>query len=155
VFIGGFFKGKRIVSTIAPEIMDSIKTAIRNGTMTPELFEQAADYAIGHYLPGWKWQFTNSVRRLGCCWYDKKLLEFSVPYIVEHPTTAKDTLMHEIAHGIAGARAGHGREWKQIAWQLGATPRACVEVSRPKKIYSGAAQLAMVNKNMEDVLNIF
>lgn len=138
-----------------PEVMDSIKAAIRNGTMTPELFKQAADIAVPHYLPGWSWTFTDSISRLGCCWYQKKLLEFSVPFIVEHPKTAKDTLMHEIAHGIAGPLARHSWRWKQIAMQLGATPRACVEVAKPSKTLSKKDSLILVNKKHEDLAELF
>ncbi len=36
-----------------------------------------------------------------------------------------DTLLHEIAHALAGPEAGHGPAWKAVAVRIGATPRAC------------------------------
>ena len=36
----------------------------------------------------------------------------------------KDTLLHEIAHALAGPKAGHRYEWKRICLQIGATPSA-------------------------------
>jgi predicted SprT family Zn-dependent metalloprotease len=31
----------------------------------------------------------------------------------------KNTVLHEIAHAIAGPEAGHGSQWKRIAHQIG------------------------------------
>ena len=36
----------------------------------------------------------------------------------------RDTVLHEIAHAIAGREAGHGPLWKVTARRIGATPRA-------------------------------
>ena len=36
----------------------------------------------------------------------------------------RDTVLHEIAHAIAGHGAGHGPLWKATARRIGATPRA-------------------------------
>ena len=36
----------------------------------------------------------------------------------------RDTVLHEIAHAIAGHEAGHGPLWKATARRIGATPRA-------------------------------
>lgn len=33
-----------------------------------------------------------------------------------------DTLLHEAAHALAGARAGHGAKWQALARELGANP---------------------------------
>lgn len=37
----------------------------------------------------------------------------------------RDTVLHEIAHAIAGSKAGHGWSWKLVATQVGATPQRC------------------------------
>lgn len=37
----------------------------------------------------------------------------------------RDTILHEIAHVLAGIRAGHGPAWKDVARSLGARPEAC------------------------------
>ena len=39
----------------------------------------------------------------------------------------KDTILHEIAHALAVARAGHGPAWKTVARRIGATPKAHAE----------------------------
>ena len=49
-----------------------------------------------------------------------------LPYASHNPPEkVLDTLLHEIAHALAGPKARHGPVWKAIAKKLGATPRAC------------------------------
>lgn len=36
-----------------------------------------------------------------------------------------DTIAHEVAHAVAGAKENHGREWAAIARRYGATPTPC------------------------------
>lgn len=41
------------------------------------------------------------------------------------PDQVTDTILHEIAHALAGPAARHGPAWKSIARRLGATPKSC------------------------------
>ena len=43
------------------------------------------------------------------------------------PREVRDTILHEIAHALAGAKAKHGPAWKAIARRLGATLKARAE----------------------------
>jgi predicted SprT family Zn-dependent metalloprotease len=36
--------------------------------------------------------------------------------------TIRDTILHEIAHAIAGVDAGHGEAWKRVCRRIGANP---------------------------------
>jgi predicted SprT family Zn-dependent metalloprotease len=36
-----------------------------------------------------------------------------------------DTILHEIAHALAGHKAGHGPAWKAKCAQIGAKPKRC------------------------------
>ena len=48
----------------------------------------------------------------------------------------RDTVKHEIAHAIAGVRAGHGPEWRTVARQIGANPvRTATRVHSPEPRY--------------------
>lgn len=40
----------------------------------------------------------------------------------------KDVILHEVAHCIAGAKAGHGPRWKRVAASLGAKPERTLDV---------------------------
>ena len=37
----------------------------------------------------------------------------------------RETILHEIAHAIAGQRAGHGAAWKEVCKRVGCEPTAC------------------------------
>ena len=77
-------------------------------------------------LAGWTFRFGRSKRRLGQCDHRIKSIEVAAYYAYFTPEAAvKDTLMHEIAHAIAGPGAGHGPKWKAVAARIGATPKAC------------------------------
>jgi predicted SprT family Zn-dependent metalloprotease len=79
-----------------------------------------------HGLHGWTFGLSNTKRRLGVCKYRQKRIEIAEYYARNSPeASVLDTLLHEIAHALAGPAAGHGPKWKAIAIRLGATPRAC------------------------------
>jgi predicted SprT family Zn-dependent metalloprotease len=79
-----------------------------------------------HGLHGWTFGLADTKRQLGACKYRKKRIEIAEYYARNSPReSVLDTLLHEIAHAIAGPAARHGSAWKKIAVRLGATPRAC------------------------------
>jgi predicted SprT family Zn-dependent metalloprotease len=79
-----------------------------------------------HGLQDWTFAFAATKRRLGVCKFQSKRIEIAEFYAANNPPeSVLDTLFHEIAHALAGPRAGHGPNWKAIAIRLGATPRAC------------------------------
>lgn len=90
------------------------------------LSETAAALFAEHRLVGWSFGLTASKRRLGVCKYRRKRIEIS-DYYARHNTDAAvlDTLLHEIAHALAGVEAGHGPVWQAVAARIGTTPRAC------------------------------
>ena len=79
-----------------------------------------------HNLLGWTFGFSDTKRRLGVCKYKHKRIEIA-RYYAQHSNRESviDTLLHEIAHAIAGPAARHGPAWKVVAIRLGAKPRAC------------------------------
>lgn len=85
---------------------------------------------LKHGLRGWTFGLADTKRRLGVCKFRTKRIEIA-EYYARHspPETVLDTLLHEIAHAIAGPAARHGPAWKAVAVRLGATPRSC-ETSR-------------------------
>lgn len=79
-----------------------------------------------HGLAGWTFGLANTKRQLGVCKYRKKRIEIGeYNALNSSQESVLDTLLHEIAHAIAGPKAGHGPVWKAVAIRLGATPRAC------------------------------
>ncbi|WP_169973369.1 SprT-like domain-containing protein [Tautonia rosea] len=89
-------------------------------------------HAIAHHelrkqgLHGWTFGLAQTKRRLGACKYRLKRIEIAEYHVRNNPDEmVRDTLLHEIAHAIAGPDAGHGPAWKAVAIRLGATPRSC------------------------------
>jgi hypothetical protein len=79
-----------------------------------------------HGLGGWTFRFGRSKRRLGMCDHRRKCIEIAAYYAYFTPEgLVKDTLLHEVAHALAGPGAGHGPKWKAVAARIGATPKAC------------------------------
>ncbi len=102
-----------------------------------ELEAIAGQALITHGLRGWTFGLANTKRRLGVCKYRTKRIEIADYYARNSPpATVLDTLLHEIAHAIAGAAAGHGPKWKAVAVSVGANPRAC-ETSRQAAMKPG------------------
>ncbi|MFO0919494.1 MAG: SprT-like domain-containing protein [Planctomycetaceae bacterium] len=79
-----------------------------------------------HGLHDWTFGWAKTKRRLGVCKYRLKRIEIAQFYAL-HNSWEKvgDTLLHEIAHALAGPAARHGPKWKAVALRIGATPRAC------------------------------
>ncbi|MBZ2196753.1 SprT-like domain-containing protein [Occultella gossypii] len=90
-----------------------------------------------HGLTGWTFGFDNAKRRAGACRYDRRRITISRYLTALHePAQVRDTLLHEIAHALAGHGAGHGPRWRRIALEIGCTaqrrvPAGAGEVPAP------------------------
>lgn len=80
-----------------------------------------AEALMALHLPdGWSFRIDHARRRAGLCNYTDQVISLSKHLLL----TAEDdeihqVLLHEVAHAIAGAEAGHGMKWKKIAAELG------------------------------------
>ena len=78
-----------------------------------------------HELADWTLAFVESRRRLGDCHFRDRVIRIGRAHALEGgDEQVRDTVLHEIAHAIAGPEAGHGPLWKATARRIGATPRA-------------------------------
>jgi predicted SprT family Zn-dependent metalloprotease len=78
-----------------------------------------------HGLDDWSFEIGNHKTSLGVCDYRNKKIVLSQHFLGNPWTQIEDTILHEIAHALAGHEAGHGMLWKITAARIGATPRAC------------------------------
>ena len=95
----------------------------------PERLKQVAILAWQlideHGLKEWKFSFNHSKTKLGQCRYSQKVIVLDRLHAATGSSElTKDTILHEIAHAIAGPEAGHGPKWKTIAQAIGAAPRS-------------------------------
>ena len=76
-----------------------------------------------HLGAGWRFEWDNAKQRLGSCRYIGSTITLSLPYArLSEERVVRETVLHEIAHALAGPGAGHGRDWKRIAVRLGVNP---------------------------------
>ena len=91
-----------------------------------EVDAQARELMNRHGLADWSFRFNDAEKKLGVCRYREKRILLSRGHAVNGAQDqVTDTILHEIAHALAGPGAGHGPIWKTIARQLGATPKYC------------------------------
>jgi predicted SprT family Zn-dependent metalloprotease len=97
-----------------------------------EARQLAAGLMARHGLTRWRLVFDNAKTRAGVCRFDRKEIGLSRPlvslYTVEQVT---DTVLHEIAHALAGPRHGHDRVWRATAQRIGCTGERCMPADAP------------------------
>jgi len=102
--------------------------------------QSANNLMVQHGLieSGWSFAFNRRKRSLGLCRYETKRIELSVFFVTSNnEPEVRDTILHEIAHALAGHRSGHGPAWVDACRQLGATPdRICSTATMPKGSYN-------------------
>ena len=77
-------------------------------------------------LASWRFAFNQRKRAFGLCNFTRKTIYLSAPLTeINDEPAVRDTLLHEIAHALAGPAAKHGLIWQEIATRIGATPRRC------------------------------
>ncbi len=80
-----------------------------------------------HGLADWTLMLVESKHRLGDCSFRDRVIRISRRHVLDGSAAQiQDTVLHEIAHAIAGPAAGHGPLWKAVARRIGATPRASI-----------------------------
>ena len=86
-----------------------------------------------HGLTGWTFAFNRRKRGMGLCIYQPKRIELSYHFVIRNDQhDIRDTILHEIAHALAGPKAAHGPAWKRICQQIGATPARCGQADMPR-----------------------
>lgn len=85
-----------------------------------------------HGLAGWRLELDRAKRRAGVCRHAERTIGLSAPLTALHDEPeVRDTILHEIAHALAGPRAGHGREWAALARHIGCSGTRCVSQDAP------------------------
>jgi len=57
--------------------------------------------------------------------FNARRIELNPRLLDRHPGELVPTLVHELCHLVAGARAGHGPRWRQAVRALGHPPESC------------------------------
>ena len=119
-------------------------------TDTLQDIEDLARYALEDHglAPEWQFRWDRARQRAGACHHGKRLITLSRPIfaIPENRYDALDTILHEIAHAIAGPSANHGPEWQAAARSLGATPETCHTLTTPPSRLVGTCECGPVHE---------
>lgn len=86
-----------------------------------------------HRLTGWRLVFDNAKTRAGACDSQHHELTLSRPLISLYaPEQVTQTVLHEIAHALAGSGHGHDRKWRTIARRIGYSGGRCLPADAPQ-----------------------
>jgi predicted SprT family Zn-dependent metalloprotease len=90
------------------------------------LAEMAEEYPE---LRSWRFAWMDTKSAMGRCDYGSRKIELSRILIpaVKDESKIIDTLLHEIAHALAGVGNGHNYVWKNWCVKIGANPQRCYE----------------------------
>ena len=87
-----------------------------------ELVQALALITMADHLDMTQWSFRldSAKRRAGACHHGTKTISLSA-YLAELYSFERmnQTMLHEVAHALAGHKAGHGAKWKAIASSIG------------------------------------
>ncbi len=82
--------------------------------------EHAVALIAAHLDDTWTFDFDHAKRRAGQCDFTRRRITLSRYLTARYDDeTNLQTLLHEVAHALAGPEEGHGARWKRIARSLG------------------------------------
>ena len=90
----------------------------------------------------WTVRYDHARARAGQCKHRAKVLSFSRNLIARgSPVDMRNTLLHEIAHALAGPKHGHDRTWRALALRIGCNGKRChsMELASAKWTYQCSA----------------
>ena len=92
---------------------------------------------IQQHCPEYTFRFNNRKSSFGICSFTHRRIELSrIHTSIESEEQVRNTILHEIAHALAGHENGHNRIWKSIARSIGHTtpPRSARAPSDTTKL---------------------
>ena len=87
--------------------------------------------------PTWGFRLTRHKLVLGRCMYNRYgggTIEISKNFLHLPFEKIRDTILHEIAHALAGHLAGHGPEWKRVCRRIGALPNEKADLLSEERV---------------------
>lgn len=93
--------------------------------------EAEAKALIAKHCPMYSFGWMNKKTVLGDCSYAHKRIRLSKFHVLKNDRSiTTNTILHEIAHALAGVGNGHNIIWKRWCIQVGANPVRCASVER-------------------------
>ena len=91
--------------------------------MNLKMIQKEATSLMSHYyLDTWSFRFDKTKSCVAYCDFDTKTIGLSVPYNeIRSYANVRTTILHEIAHALAGREHDHSDFWKNICISIGGT----------------------------------
>jgi len=87
--------------------------------------ERKANDLIHKHLTGWQFKWSTAHTLLGQCRYSSKTIFLSKSIsAINSEEEVIDTILHEIAHALAGSGHGHDAVWKRYCVMVGCRPKS-------------------------------
>jgi predicted SprT family Zn-dependent metalloprotease len=97
-----------------------------------EVRRLALDLMSVNGLKEWSFAFNRAKQTMGLCRHDQRRIELSIYFVMANdPASVRDCILHEIAHALAGLKAGHGPNWKRVCRSIGAIPERTGDAKMP------------------------
>lgn len=102
--------------------------------MTPaDVRTLARDLMDQHGLEDWDLTLGTAKRVYGTCYHRTQTIKISKSLAAINPESeTRATILHEIAHALAGPGHGHDSYWKSVARSIGANPARCHTAETPE-----------------------
>ncbi len=98
-----------------------------------DAYAMAEDLLDHHGLRDWAIVYDNAKRRAGICRFDRREIGLSAPLTRLHDEhDVRDTILHEVAHALAGPRHGHDETWRRIARTIGCSGERRMSAESPQ-----------------------
>ncbi|MFV0463035.1 MAG: SprT-like domain-containing protein [Nostocoides sp.] len=102
---------------------------------TADALRLARELLGRHGLADWQVRLDRAKTRAGVCRYRERVIGLSGPMTRLHsPQEVRDTILHEIAHALAGPEHGHDEVWKATAASIGCSAQRCVPADVPRPV---------------------
>ena len=86
-----------------------------------------------HGLRDWTVGLDRAKTRAGATHFARRRITLSAPLTRVHDQAlVRDTILHEVAHALAGPRHGHDARWRRIAEEIGCSGERCVPADAPR-----------------------
>ena len=109
----------------------------------------ARDLMDVHGLKEWSIRLNNAKMTAGQCNCIKKEITLSRHLATQEEARIRNTILHEIAHALVGAEAGHGPIWRKKAIEIGCDGKRCYEGSmcKPQWLITCACKKTQISRH--------
>lgn len=91
----------------------------------------ATDLMLDNGLDDWSFDFDQAIKRFGATYWGSKRITLSKRLVLlNNRDEVEQTILHEIAHALAGRYAGHGKPWKDIVVSIGGRAETYYDINK-------------------------